>query len=44
MTVYFISGKPHIAVTNGFQPIDHLTYYMMVEENEIDHVEEVYND
>jgi len=44
MTIYLIGGKPHISVSQGFQPIDALTYYMMVEQGEIDCVEEVYND
>jgi hypothetical protein len=44
MTVYLIGGKPYISVSNGYQPIDPMTYYMMIEENEIDRVEEVYND
>jgi hypothetical protein len=44
MTVYFIGGKPYIGVSNGFRPIDSQTYYMMVEQGEIDHTEDVFDD
>lgn len=44
MTIYLVHGKPHIAVSNGFQEISHYEYYMMLEHNEVENVEEVYYD
>jgi hypothetical protein len=44
MTIYLLNGKPHIAVSNGYQPISDYEYYMMLEQSEVDNVEEVYHD
>lgn len=44
MIIYFINGKPHTAVSNGFQPIDEQTYYMMLECSEINHTEVIDHD
>lgn len=41
MTIYMINGKPHIAVSNAFREISQYEYYMMIEHNEVNHVEEV---
>jgi hypothetical protein len=32
MSIFIINGKPHIAVSNGFQPISDYDYYMMLEQ------------
>jgi hypothetical protein len=32
MIIYLINGKPHTAVSNGFQPISYYDYYMMLEQ------------
>lgn len=39
MSIYIINGKAHIAVPNGFQPIEYLTYMEMIESGEIDQME-----
>lgn len=44
MTIYFLHGKPHIAVSNGFQPISEYTYYMMLEHGEIKKTEVIEHD
>lgn len=44
MTVYFLNGKPHTSVSNGFNPIDAQTYYQMIENGEIDHTEVISHD
>lgn len=41
MTIYMINGKPHIAVSNAFREISQYEYYMMIEHNEIQNVEDV---
>jgi hypothetical protein len=41
MTIYLLANKPHIAVINGFQPIDEITYYQMIENGEISQIEVV---
>jgi len=44
MTIYLLNGKPHIAVSSGYQLISDYEYYMMLEQSEVDNVEEVYYD
>lgn len=44
MTIYLINGKPHTSVSNGFNSIDAQTYYMMIEQGEIDHTEVIEHD
>lgn len=39
MTIYIVRGKPCIAVSNGFKPINEQDYYMMLEHSEIERVE-----
>jgi hypothetical protein len=44
MTIYLINGKPHIAVSNGFQPVGDQLYYLMIEQSQIDHMEVIDHD
>jgi hypothetical protein len=44
MTVYIINGKPHTSVSNGFLPIDYITYLQMIERSEIEHTEVIEHD
>lgn len=41
MTIYLVNSKPCISVQNGFEPIDYLTYQMMIESGEIENMEVV---
>jgi hypothetical protein len=41
MIIYLINNKPHTSISNGFNPVDAQTYYMMLEQGEIDHTEVV---
>lgn len=44
MTIFFVHGKPCIAVSNGYRPIPEQDYYMMLERSEIERVEVVDHD
>lgn len=41
MTIYYINGKPHIAVSNAFKPVSEREVYDLLESDEIIHFEDV---
>jgi hypothetical protein len=41
MTIYFLNGRPHIAMENHYKEISHYEFYMMIEHNEVSNVEDV---
>jgi hypothetical protein len=41
MTIYFLNGRPHIAMENHYKEISQYEFYMMLEHNEVKRVEEV---
>lgn len=44
MNIYIINGKPHIAVSNGFQQISDYDYYMMLEQDSETNLEVIDHD
>jgi hypothetical protein len=44
MVVYIINGRPHTSVSNGFLPIDYITYQLMIERSEIEKMEVIEHD
>jgi hypothetical protein len=44
MSIYIINGKPHIAVSNGFQAISDYDYYMMLEQGSEPNLEVIDHD
>lgn len=41
MTIYYIHGKPHIAICDAFRPITDKEVYDLLESNEPIHFEDV---
>jgi hypothetical protein len=44
MRIFIVDNKPCFAVPNGFKPIDDQTYYLMIENGEIDQLEVIEHD